>query len=547
MYYVEVRHDGLKKYKQITGRNKYLVDQKAIALRMQWDDMWDRKLKIDELKNKKILKLREHEENRIKASQLTSFAQENLNSLNLILSSALNKNFRIHWDELKVISDYDEAKPVEPILNKFPEKPEYSNFQPKIGFIDTIIPFLANAKILKAQKNYDLAVDVWEYEKNKIKKYNEYISEKYKIDYTEWMIKKENFEIQKSEKNQKIDDLKNNYILKQDIGICEYFDFVLSIYNYPDFMPHKYDLNFNNNIIIIDYVFPNKIEIPNLKEVTYVQSTCSYKDLYLSENKLNEIYDKLLYDITIRIINDIFISDYMNHVESIIFNGIVNFISPSNGKKVNSCILTIHVNKAEFMDLNLKNIDSRACFKYLKGVGSSKLHSLSPVAPIMQINKSDKRFVDHQNIGDKINEQTNLATMDWQEFEHLVREIFEREFSAVGGEVKVTQSSRDGGVDAVIFDPDPIRGGKIIVQAKRYNNTVGVSAIRDLYGTLMNEGANKGIIITTSDYGPDAYTFAKDKPITLLNGGHLLHLISKNGYNAKIDLGESKREKFNLK
>jgi hypothetical protein len=37
-------------------------------------------------------------------------------------------------------------------------------------------------------------------------------------------------------------------------------------------------------------------------------------------------------------------------------------------------------------------------------------------------------------------------------FEHLIREIFEKEFSSNGGEVKVTQASRDGGVDAVAGD-----------------------------------------------------------------------------------------------
>jgi restriction system protein len=131
--------------------------------------------------------------------------------------------------------------------------------------------------------------------------------------------------------------------------------------------------------------------------------------------------------------------------------------------------------------------------------------------------------------------------MDWEDFEHLVREIFENEFSANGGEVKVTQASKDGGVDAVAFDPDPIRGGKIIIQAKRYTNTVGVSAVRDLYGTVMNEGATKGILVTTSDYGPDAYGFAKDKPLTLLNGANLLHLLEKHGHKAKIDLKEAKK------
>jgi restriction system protein len=130
--------------------------------------------------------------------------------------------------------------------------------------------------------------------------------------------------------------------------------------------------------------------------------------------------------------------------------------------------------------------------------------------------------------------------MDWKEFEHLIRELFEKEFSSNGGEVKITQASRDGGVDAVAFDPDPIRGGKIVIQAKRYTNTVTVSAVRDLYGTVMNEGATKGILVTTSDYGPDAYSFAKDKPLTLLNGGHLLFLLEKHGHKARIDIKEAK-------
>lgn len=50
--------------------------------------------------------------------------------------------------------------------------------------------------------------------------------------------------------------------------------------------------------------------------------------------------------------------------------------------------------------------------------------------------------------------------MDWEDFEHLIRELFEKEFSQSGGEVKVTRTSRDHGVDAVAFDPDPLRGGK---------------------------------------------------------------------------------------
>lgn len=56
----------------------------------------------------------------------------------------------------------------------------------------------------------------------------------------------------------------------------------------------------------------------------------------------------------------------------------------------------------------------------------------------------------------------------------------------------------------------------------------------------MNEGATKGILVTTSNYGNDAYEFAKGKPLTLMNGANLLYLLEKHGHKAKIDLQEAK-------
>ncbi len=159
----------------------------------------------------------------------------------------------------------------------------------------------------------------------------------------------------------------------------------------------------------------------------------------------------------------------------------------------------------------------------------------------MSLNREDRRFVGSYNVAESLDDKTNLAAMDWLDFENLIRELFEKEFSKDGGEVKITQASRDGGVDAIAFDPDPIRGGKIVIQAKRYTNTVGVAAVRDLFGTVHNEGATKGILVTTSDYGPDAYDFAKGKPLTLLTGSELLYLLGKHGYQAKIDLKEAKK------
>jgi restriction system protein len=51
----------------------------------------------------------------------------------------------------------------------------------------------------------------------------------------------------------------------------------------------------------------------------------------------------------------------------------------------------------------------------------------------------------------------------------------------------------------------------------------------------MNEGANKGILVTTSGYGAGAFDFAKDKPIALIDGGGLLYPLEQHaGMRARI-------------
>ena len=202
--------------------------------------------------------------------------------------------------------------------------------------------------------------------------------------------------------------------------------------------------------------------------------------------------------------------------------------------------MTLQANKGQFENIDIHNVNAKKCFKSLKGIAAPELASLIPVQPILMLNKNDTRFVDAYNVIENVENDYNLATMHWKDFENLVRELFEKEFCTQGSEVKITQSSHDGGVDAVIFDADPIRGGKIIIQAKRYTNIVGVSNVRDLYGTVLNEGAIKGILVTTSDYGTDSYEFAKGKPLTLLNGNNLLHLLEKQGKKASINLQAAK-------
>jgi hypothetical protein len=97
-----------------------------------------------------------------------------------------------------------------------------------------------------------------------------------------------------------------------------------------------------------------------------------------------------------------------------------------------------------------------------------------------------------------------------------------------------TQDWCDGGIDCITFDPHPITGGKFIIQTKLYTRTVAPTHVRDLWGTVQHECATKGIMITTSGYGPDSYKFAAGKPINLIDGSGLLSICQEHGIPARI-------------
>jgi HJR/Mrr/RecB family endonuclease len=379
-----------------------------------------------------------------------------------------------------------------------------------------------------------------ELKSNYIEKWNQLINSREK-EFQDWEIKRKRHLNNQEIRRKEIENLKINYFRSNPDAVVTFNKEILELskYNFEFEKEVEIDFNPDTRILLVEYTLPNIEQLPRIKETRYLSSKKEYKNIEISQRELQKLFDETCYSITLRSIYEILINDTNNAIDAVNFNGWIKSVNKATGKKENTCIISIQVKRDEYLEIELQNVEPKSCFKFFKGVGSSKLHGITAIQPILQIQKDDKRFVNSQNI--EFDNSTNLALMDWEDFEHLIRELFEKEFTSNGGEVKVTQASRDGGVDAIAFDPDPIRGGKIVIQAKRYTNTVGVSAVRDLYGTVLNEGANKGILVTTSDYGSDSYEFAKAKPITLLNGSNLLYLLEKHGTRAKIDIKEAKR------
>ncbi|MBN8877766.1 MAG: restriction endonuclease [Sphingobacteriales bacterium] len=101
------------------------------------------------------------------------------------------------------------------------------------------------------------------------------------------------------------------------------------------------------------------------------------------------------------------------------------------------------------------------------------------------------------------NKNTNLLDLGPRQFEELIAELMYRQ----GFQVELTKQTRDGGYDIVAIYPIKSQAPqKFLVECKRYaeHKKVGVNIVRSFKEVVLSEGANRGIIVTTSYFTNDA-------------------------------------------
>jgi restriction system protein len=560
-----VRNDYLGVSKVIRAMTLHELDWLVEAQRAKWREQEDRK-RQQRQKEADREAARQHAENlKWQAQEDTRDAQENLKPFRTTLTSSLGVNLALDWEQLQDRRctppfRFSQPKPdrdqirlrllgpkptVTLVASPVPEEP---------GSLEFFLLFLRKRRLQREAE----AAQTFEREKKRarvefLKRLREYESRekevldaynsavraynaKLKHEHDKYIQERDKILAQQEAHNSAVLAFRSRYEAGSPEAVERYMQMVLERSSYPEPIAGEPDPRFDegSNTLIVSFWLPGPADLPNVVEYKYVVSRKAIKPVEMKQKEFEAFYDDVIHQIALRTIHEVFVADYANRVEAVVLNGWVSGIDRKTGKPFTSCVLSCEASRKQFMDLDLAHVSPKECIRGLKGITAGPLVMLAPVKPIMELKRDDDRFVESKEVLDHVRPEDNLAAMEWEDFEHLVRELFEKEFAQTGGEVRVTQTSRDRGVDAIAFDPDPIRGGKFVIQAKRYNMVVPVSAVRDLYGTMIAEGATKGILVTTSYYGRDSREFAKDKPITLIDGENLVHMFQKHGRNVHI-------------
>lgn len=102
------------------------------------------------------------------------------------------------------------------------------------------------------------------------------------------------------------------------------------------------------------------------------------------------------------------------------------------------------------------------------------------------------------------------------EFEEYLMKLFEN----LGYNVCITPASNDYGADLVISK----NNDRTVVQAKRYNSSVGVSAIQEVVSSKSYYQANKCMVVTNNYFTPNAVELAKVNDVELWDRDKLIQI-----------------------
>lgn len=458
---------------------------------------------------------------------LNAELSDRIEELRGLLQRTLATDDRIDFRTLRPESAF---KPFAPPAHLAPSNPPARAPTAPLGAFQRLIPGASGRQARAEQAaDHEHAMAVTAHQQVEAEKRAAFAQAK-----AEYDTEKAAFDADVARRNAEVDAFEAAYCAKEPDAVVAYNDMVLARSEYPtEGFPQKFRVAYGPDSaeLVIEYDLPEVSCIPTELEYRYVKTKDSIESKARKGTEIKQLYQDIVASIALRTIHEAFEADQADALQLVTFNGMVDTHDPATGREVRVPVVSVRAPRQAFAEVRLDKVDKLACLRSLGAQVSSRPDELQAIKPIVEFNMVDKRFIDQGDALTGLESRPNLMDLTPSEFEVLVSNLF----TTMGLETKLTRSSRDGGVDAVAFDTRPVLGGKVVIQAKRYRDTVGVSAVRDLYGTMLNEGANKGILVCTSGYGPDAFNFSKDKPIELIDGGGLLYLLREHaGKDARI-------------
>jgi restriction system protein len=370
---IDVKHDGLGRFRRITGFG--VAEQKAADQKQLWDKQWQRRQELERRLFAGSAALQALK--KIQADEQNEEANREIVALASILLDALRTRPPVEWAQFFDRSEFTEPPPAAPAPLAIVREPRKSDFMPATPRSLSELLHRRRRRELRAagEKSFNTANDEWNFAVRYKSREHDAATEKYRAALAGWDARKSAFHAAQAKAKTQLDSLQLRYAAKEADAVIAYSDLILLSADRPDGFPKHWKIDFAAGAMTVDYELPSTEAMPCVKAVKYAPSRDAFETVELAERDRDALYAEAMVQTCLAVLHLLFASDEADAIKSIAFNGWVNFIDGT--RPARACIMSVQATKQAFRRIDLSSVDPQACFRSLNGVASAKLAAMS--------------------------------------------------------------------------------------------------------------------------------------------------------------------------
>jgi len=363
---IDVRHDGLGRLERVVAPTQVLAEQRASALKQQWDATFERRQAANGPAAEALA--------RFEADERTRDAERAVDALTSILLGSLATPPVTGWAPLYDSSDFAEARPTEPPSPQGEPEPRQQDFpRAQLTLATLVNPRAMRRRRQAAEAKFNTAHDGWLYLKRWRQQEHEKALQSWRAALAAWQDRETAFREIQGRANARLDALAQGYAKGEPEAVTGLGDLNLLALDRPAGFPRFWTMTYSAGVLQIDYDLPGMEVVPLVKSVKYVPSRGTFAVTALGERERERLYGEAMFQTTLAVLHILFSGDGADHLRAIAFNGWTNYVDAAAMRPGRACILSVTADKRVFQGIDLAAVDPKACFRALNGSMSAKL------------------------------------------------------------------------------------------------------------------------------------------------------------------------------
>jgi restriction system protein len=150
--------------------------------------------------------------------------------------------------------------------------------------------------------------------------------------------------------NAHIADMTAGLAVNDRYAVSEYVQTVLDLSPYPPEFPAERSAGYvpESSLLAVEWYLPPVEVIPEQKVFRHIKARKSVEPTARPLQEIRQIYKRLIAQIALRTLREIFDSTPIEMVSTIVFNGRVHAIDPPTGRQIQPHLITLRATREQF-------------------------------------------------------------------------------------------------------------------------------------------------------------------------------------------------------